>query len=94
MTSSCPVCGFGLDFLPWDGESPSDEICPSCGIQFGYDDAAGGKPEQRSRIYEDWRSRWVTAGCPWSSARPRPKRWDPRRDLERVRLLRYQKSTR
>jgi hypothetical protein len=46
----CPVCGFGLWFQPWRAESPADEMCPCCGIQFGYDDAAGGrrKPDQRS----------------------------------------------
>jgi hypothetical protein len=35
----CPVCGYGLDFLPWlDEDSPSDEICPCCFTQFGLDD--------------------------------------------------------
>ena len=36
----CPACGFPLEFEPWANGSPSDEICPCCGIQFGYDDAA------------------------------------------------------
>lgn len=41
MTASatCPACGFsGLVSEPWDDVSPSDEICPCCGIQFGLDD--------------------------------------------------------
>jgi hypothetical protein len=30
----------GLGFLPWHDDSASDEICPCCYIQFGYDDAS------------------------------------------------------
>jgi len=52
---NCPVCGYVLQFIPWDGLSASDEICPSCGIQFGYDDAAGGNVQAREEIYKRWR---------------------------------------
>ena len=46
-THTCPVCGYaGLDDPPWQGGAPSDEICPSCGTHFGYDDAAGGDVER------------------------------------------------
>ena len=38
---TCFVCGYPeLDELP----DRSDEICPSCGFHFGYDDAASGTP--------------------------------------------------
>ena len=38
--AECPACGFeGLDEEPWVGDSPSDDICPCCGMQFGYYDA-------------------------------------------------------
>jgi len=36
---SCPVCGYNDPALPPFGEEWRDEICPSCGSQFGYDDA-------------------------------------------------------
>lgn len=49
---SCPVCYSPLDFEPWFVDSASDEICPTCGIQFGYDDA---RPDLRTAIYEAWR---------------------------------------
>jgi len=52
----CPVCEFMLDFEPWRGTSASDEICPSCGIQFGYDDA---RPELRAEVYAAWREAWL-----------------------------------
>lgn len=43
----CPVRGYDLGFQAWDGDSPSDEVCLSCGIQFGYSDATGGDPVGR-----------------------------------------------
>lgn len=43
----CHVCGCELDFLPWDGGTPSYEIYPCCYMQFGYDDAAGGETDKR-----------------------------------------------
>lgn len=48
---SCPVCGCDLGFLPWHDDSASDEICPCCYIQFGYDDAS----EPREAVYGQWR---------------------------------------
>src|SRR5262249_27635290 len=60
----CPVCGFQLDFKPWNGASASDEICPSCGIQFGYDDAG---PDDRRTYYSQWRQNWQAGGSLWWS---------------------------
>jgi hypothetical protein len=80
----CPVCGYGLDEPAWDGDLPSDEICPSCGIQFGYTDFAGNDPEKRKGVWKQWRERWVEEGCRWSSTNSPPEGWDPRAQLERV----------
>jgi hypothetical protein len=59
MTSSCPVCHSELDFEPWIGESASFEICPSCGIHFGYNDA---RSDLRLRIYIHLREAWIANG--------------------------------
>jgi hypothetical protein len=82
----CPVCGYALDFEPWHGHSPSDEICPCCGIQFGYDDAAGGDVQIRQKIYEQWRQRWIEKGMPWDSAgiEDPPPGWDPQAQLKQL----------
>jgi len=81
----CPVCGFGLEFEPWRGASAADEICPSCGIHFGYDDAAGGDGEKRAAIYGEWRQKWIAKGMPWSSVgQPPPSAWDPGENLARL----------
>jgi hypothetical protein len=81
----CPACGFDLWFAPWNEGAPSYEICPSCGIQFGYDDAAGGRESERAAIYTSWRARWTQDGMPWFSAGQRPPAdWNPAKSLERL----------
>ena len=73
---------------PWDGPSASDEICPSCGLHFGYDDAAGGDLAKRAMIYRQWRARWLANGMPWSSrGEPAPPDWAPRTQVARVAVV-------
>ncbi len=81
----CPACGYVLDFPPWNGPSSSDEICPCCGIHFGYDDATGGSPGERQAVYARWRHIWISNGMKWFSRwrRPRPD-WDAREQLKRI----------
>jgi hypothetical protein len=81
----CPVCGYGLSFSPWEGNSPSDEICPCCFIQFGYDDFAGGNLIDRAKVYEDWRRLWVDTGMKWNSKGTKPPNdWNPAEQLRQV----------
>lgn len=87
IAMNCPVCGYSLGFEPWQENSASDEICPSCGIQFGYDDATGGDVKARAAIYKLWRERWAAQGMPWfSKGRPCPKGWDPEGQLRQSSL--------
>jgi len=84
---TCPVCGYPGLFEPaWRGESPSDDICPSCGIQFGDHDAAGGDHAVRDVIHREWRQRWIDNGMHWASegVRPPPVGWDPKAQLARL----------
>ena len=55
----CPVCEHDLGFAPWDGDLASFEICPFCGIHFGYNDA---RPELRESVYAEWRREWIAGG--------------------------------
>jgi hypothetical protein len=95
----CPVCGYGLDEEPWVETSPSDEICSSCGIHFGYDDHAAGDPGRRAEVYRTWRQRWIVGGMRWWSEGSReilpfpdapfwavnpPPGWDPAEQLRRI----------
>lgn len=62
----CPVCGYDrLD------EPPTNfSICPSCGTEFGYDDAFAP--------YAQLRARWMQGGALWwSTVDPCPENWDP-----------------
>ena len=36
----CKVCGYKLSFESWgdDGNTPTYEICPCCGVEFGNED--------------------------------------------------------
>lgn len=83
--SMCPVCGYnGLLSAAWDDDSPSDEICPCCGTQFGYDDFATTADARVAR-HRDLREEWVASGFPWfSTTRLRPHAWDP---VEQLRTL-------
>lgn len=88
----CPVCGYDCsiaNFVPWDNDSPSDEICPSCGIQFGYDDATGGDSKERFYIYRERRKKWIENGMMWYSANNvyKPNNWDPIKQLEQLKKL-------
>jgi hypothetical protein len=85
----CPVCGFDLykelGVFPWEGDNPSDEICSSCGIQFGYTDAAGGDQEKRKQIYEEWRKKWVNSGMRWhDNNENKPEEWNPKEQLKNI----------
>jgi hypothetical protein len=57
---ACPVCGAQQFEAPWtEAGGGSLEICPSCGIQFGYHDA---HPEYRDDIHRAWRTLWLANG--------------------------------
>lgn len=82
----CPVCGFpGLSEAPWSNDSSSDEICPSCGTHFGYDDVAGGDAAKREAVYRNGRSAWRDNGYRWfSTHHGPPEGWDPEVQLQTV----------
>jgi probable F420-dependent oxidoreductase len=83
---TCPACGYpGLVEIPWRGESASYEICPSCGIQFGYSDDAAGDARRRQEIHLSWRAKWVAGGMPWASkGQSPPTAWDAATQLLRL----------
>jgi hypothetical protein len=65
MVNICPVCGYPLQWPPIDFH-----ICPSCGTEFGYDDAG--------QSHEELRAQWLEGGARWwSTSTPRPANWNP-----------------
>lgn len=82
----CPVCGYTLAESAWaEGVGGSFEICPSCGVQFGYADAAGGDPDRRVALWREWREAWVADGMPWRGVGKPPEDFDPDTQLARLR---------
>ena len=81
----CPTCGWpGLAEPPWENGSPSDAICPSCGIHYGYDDAFGGDAGRRAVVYREWRQRWIAGGMTWWSTKASPVGWNPEEQVRSV----------
>lgn len=66
----CRVCGYGLPIPPWgaDGRSPTWEICPCCGTEFGYEDCT--PTSTRSA-----REKWIANGKKWFDATKKPANW-------------------
>lgn len=94
VIKKCYVCGFTLKDYPYDPIHliPNhSEICPACGIHYGYDDQGGGDviPDELAysdweygddthvRIIKFWRKQWIDKGMRWWSKEPRPKTWNP-----------------
>jgi hypothetical protein len=81
----CPACGLEQDEPPWRDGVGSQEICSSCGLQFGYQDACGGRVDLRPGFYVGWRVRWIWEEHPWHSRTPGPPAgWSPHEQLARL----------
>jgi len=76
----CPVCGFGgLKEAPYDRQnSPSYEICPCCGFEFGFDEEIG------QDAFLAFRRRWIEQGALWFMPKLKPKNWDLKRQLQNL----------
>ncbi len=78
--SLCPVCGYpDLDEPAYDQNgSPSFDICPCCGYQFGHGDPktlVGKKNFLRN---------WIRMGTLWSYPSAKPSNWDVKRQLQGI----------
>ncbi len=76
----CLVCGFNLlKEPPYDqGNSPSYEICPCCGFEFGVDGA------NNQIIFTDFRQAWIKNGAQWFIPKLKPKDWDFKKQLSNL----------
>jgi predicted RNA-binding Zn-ribbon protein involved in translation (DUF1610 family) len=78
---TCPVCGYAdLDEPHVDASGEhSFAICPSCGTQFGHDDA--------TRTHEELRRLWVAEGARWwSEVKAPPEGWSGSAQLAKAGL--------
>lgn len=77
--NNCRVCGFELPEPPWgeDGETPTWEICPCCGTEFGYEDCTVQAAKKR-------RAQWLASGANWFNEALKPSDWLLERQLADV----------
>ncbi|WP_310551911.1 hypothetical protein [Paenibacillus glufosinatiresistens] len=68
----CNVCGLKLDEIP-----SSFDICPCCGVMWGYEDN-----NKRSLI--KFREKWIEEGCNWFDEEERPNKWDAKAQLAQI----------
>ena len=75
----CPVCGLASLAEPSHNFSGrgSQDICPSCGVQFGNSDY--------TTSFEELRQNWESNGMRWwSKAQVPPPGWDPQKLIQTV----------
>jgi hypothetical protein len=81
--SLCLVCGLAFEGtdeeLPWglDGENPTYNYCPCCGVEFGYGDFTLGAVGK-------WRKQWMDRGSGWFEPARQPAEWNLVRQLSNV----------
>lgn len=84
---TCPVCGYELNFKAWDNGYDSQEICPSCGTQFGYNDFGTSKEEIISK-WRTLRKNWIERGMkfkhPSSMLKLPSNDWNPSEQLKNI----------
>ena len=75
----CKVCGLFINNEPWgkDGKTPTYEICPCCGVEFGNEDCS------EDSILE-YRRNWIIKGALWFDEHLRPQDWEFKAQLEQL----------
>lgn len=75
----CRICGLYIEDEPWgnDGQSPTYEICPCCGVEFGNEDF-------NLLSIEEYRKEWLENGANWFDKKSKPILWDVNKQLMNV----------
>lgn len=75
IENQCPVCGYEMEAPPRDYR-----ICPSCGTEFGVNDANASIAELRDA--------WMKTGPRWwSKTDAQPTGWDPLTQMEKAGII-------
>jgi hypothetical protein len=75
----CRVCGLDIESDPWreNGEAPTYEICPCCGVEFGNED-------YNLQSVRDYRTKWLGNGAKWFERMEKPDNWDLEEQMKKV----------
>ncbi len=78
----CRVCGLDLSEYysdpPWDPEGyGSQDICPCCGVQFGYQDSW-------LKGIKKHRTDWLAEGGNWRDPELKPENWSLEEQMKKI----------
>jgi len=76
----CPTCGYDkLQYPAWDSATgtPSFDICPCCGCEFGYNDVTERSKRQYLCV-------WLKKGAQWFCPELKPSNWDVHAQLRQI----------
>lgn len=79
----CPICGF--DGLEEPYQLGSFDICPCCGIEFGYEDSVP-RAEYLPERWAHLRNKWKEKGYRWSFEEYKPQNWNLNDQLKNLEL--------
>ncbi|TWV06061.1 hypothetical protein FQ707_14610 [Bacteroidaceae bacterium HV4-6-C5C] len=76
---NCRVCGLYITTKPWgnDGQNPTFEICPCCGVEFGNEDYSLDS-------IRNFRKEWLGKGAPWFDPKQKPLNWKLEDQLQSI----------
>jgi len=75
----CRVCGYYSKDYPWgeDGKSPTYQLCPCCGVQYGVKDIT---PEE----IQNERELWIKNKYKWFDSNLKPANWSSEEQLKNI----------
>jgi len=75
----CRVCGLYIEDPPWgeDNRTPSYDICPCCGMEFGFED-------YRLDLVRQYRQQWLDGGAGWFEKKEKPPNWDLTEQMKNI----------
>lgn len=75
----CRVCGLRQSEAPWgsDGRTPSYNICPCCGVEFGNED-------YNVESLKKYRAKWIIENAKWFDIKNKPDDWNLENQLRQI----------
>lgn len=80
VNNFCSICGYPLgNYNPWggDGKTPTYDICPCCGVEWGNEDYT---LESRT----EYRNKWLADGAKWCEPQKKPVNWNLEEQLKDI----------
>lgn len=76
---NCRICGYSNEDFPWgeDGKSPTFQICPCCGVQFGVGDITSADIQQ-------YRTEWAKHNYKWFEPDKKPSDWSLEEQMKNI----------